>query len=111
MALLEVNLPLYNEPDYQYQISLEDNSYTLRFIYNGTMKLYTLSIYDVDQNPVCCGVGLVPNYPIIGNYSLPNLTGFFLMTAKSKTQSEFYKLYPNKLASYYTLSYIRNETV
>lgn len=111
MTLVEIDLPLYNEPDYQYQVSLGNNSYTLRFIYNSTMKLNTLSIYDVDQNPVCCGVGLVPNFPITANYALPDLNGFFIMATKSKTQAEFYKLYPDKLASYYTLSYIRYETV
>ena len=111
MALVSVDLPLFNEPDYIYQVSLEDNSYSLRFIYNEVMKLTTLSIYDVDRNPVCCGVGLVPNYPIILSYALPQLTGAFLMLSKASVPTEFYKLYPNKLATYYTLSYTRDETV
>jgi hypothetical protein len=111
LALIEVELPLFNEPDYIYQVSLEDNSYSLRFTYNQVMKLTTLSIYDVDQKPVCCGVGLVPNYPIILSYALPELTGAFIMASKAAVDTEFYKIYPENLATYYTLSYIRNETV
>lgn len=111
MNLLSVALPLFNEPDYIYQVALENNSYSLRFTYNETMKLTTLSIYDVDKNPVLCGVGLVPNFPIIGDYSLPNLTGLFLLESKSNIETEFYKLYPDKLATYYNLSYLYNETI
>lgn len=111
MDYLNVDLPLFNEPDYIYQVALENNSYSLRFIYNETMKLTTLSIYDVDKTPVLCGVGLVPNYPIAVAYALPNFTGCFVMSSKSNIDTQFYKLYPDKLATYYNLSYVYNETV
>lgn len=106
-----VELPLYEDKDYRYQIALEGESYTLRFTYNTVMKLYTLSIYDADSNVICSGVGVVPNYPISDNLVINGLSGFFFLSPKATTNTSAYKTYPDKLSTYYNLSYIYNVTV
>jgi hypothetical protein len=105
--MLEVSLPLYSNPVYSYFVNLEGDSYKLLFTYNETMKLYTLSIYDQDSEPIKTGLGLVPNYPIGRDYIIKNLTGGFVLLPKgTSVDVEYYKLYPDKIDRYYTLSYV-----
>lgn len=106
MTLKYVELPLYEEKDYSYAVALEGDSYRLRFTYNSVMQLYTFSIADADQVVLISGVGLVPNYPMLADYIVGNLTGVLLLSPKSDKDIEFYKLYPDKIHLYYELSYI-----
>jgi hypothetical protein len=105
MTLLNVPLPLYDEEDYSYSVSLEENSYTLRFIYSERSSLYFLSLYDEDDVLIIGGLALTPNYPLLLDYPLPNLTGWLWMQEISKIISQPYKVYPDKISQYYTLSY------
>lgn len=103
---LQVVLPLYPETIYSYFVNLEGDSYKLLFDYNETMQLYTLSIYDQDSVPLVTGLGLVPNYPIGLDFIIKNLTGTFLLLPNGEVPVEYYKLYPDKIDKYYTLSYV-----
>lgn len=105
MALKGVNLPLFDVPYYSYSASLEGNSYVFKFIFNERSQLYYLSLFDSDREPVFLSVAVVPGYPIGIDYALTNLSGFFWLEQKGELQSEPYKLFPDKLSEYYTLSY------
>lgn len=101
-----VSLPLYNDPDYNYTVNLQGNSYTLDFKYNERVGLYYLSLYTADNIPVAVGVGLVPLYPIMQDLALNRLTGFFWMEEKANIISEPYKVYPDKINEYYNFYYL-----
>ena len=101
-----VDIPIIDEPFYNLSISLQGNSYIIEFTYNERMSLYTLSLYDAERNPIVLGVGLVPEYPILLDYAIPEMTGYFLLTRKPTNISEPYKLYPDQLSQYYYLVYI-----
>ena len=101
-----VDIPLRDDAFYDLSIALEGNSYIIEFTYNERMSLYTLSLYDSERNPIVLGVGLVPEYPILLDYAIPNMTGYFLLTRKPVNISEPYKLYPDQLSQYYYLVYI-----
>ena len=101
-----IDVPLLDEPFYDLSISLQGNSYILEFTYNERMSLYTLSLFDAERNPIVLGVGLVPEYPILLDYAIPNMTGYFLLTRKPTNISEPYKLYPDQLSQYYYLMYV-----
>lgn len=101
-----VDIPIIDEPFYDLSISLEGNSYIIEFTYNERMSLYTLSLYDAERNPIVLGVGLVPEYPILLDYAIPEMTGYFLLTRKPTNISEPYKLYPDQLSQYYYLVYV-----
>ena len=101
-----IDVPLLDEPFYDLSISLQGNSYILEFTYNERMSLYTMSLYDAERNPIVLGVGLVPEYPILLDYAIPNMTGYFLLTRKPTNISEPYKLYPDQLSQYYYLMYV-----
>lgn len=103
---LYITLPLFPEPDYTYAVALQDVSYNLEFIYNERTQLYSLSLYDQNNNPIVLGEALVPNYPIFKDYAIFPLTGFFWMEEKADIISEPYKVYPDSIDQYYNLFYI-----
>lgn len=105
MTVYNVYLPLFEDPDYSYSISLQGQSYTIRITYNERCKLYFLSLLNADDNPVVQGMALVPNYPIMEDYPTYPLTGFFWLQEKAEIISEPYKVYPDKIDQYYDLYY------
>lgn len=100
-----VTCPLYDLYTYQYPIVLEEDTFTLQFIYNDIMKLYTLSIFDAQGFSICSGIGLTPYHPIIADYDLRGLTGFFQMLPIGEQDVEYYKLYPEDISKYYKFYY------
>lgn len=110
MANIYVDLLLDDSPIYEFSASLEGNSYIIEMIYNERSSLYFMSLYDADRNPIVLSAALVPGYPIMFDYALPNLTGFFLLIQKGTLESEPYKEFPDKLNQYYSLVYtLRSE--
>ena len=105
MANIYVDLLLDDSPIYEYSVSLEGNSYIIEMIYNERSSLYFISLYDSDRNPIVLGTALVPGYPMMIDYALPNLTGFFYLIQKGTLEAEPYKVYPDKLSQYYSFVY------
>lgn len=106
MSTAYVSIPLDSSSYYGMSVSLEGNSYNLDFIYNERTKLYHLSLFDADNNSLVEGVGLVPSYPILLDYALPSLTGYFWLGSNSTINTEKYKEFPDKISEYYSLFYI-----
>lgn len=100
-----VDIPLDSSANYDLSITLEGNSYIIEMVYNERAKLYFMSLFDSDRVAIVQGVGLVPNYPIMYDYSLPNLSGWFALIPKGNLDQESYKLYPENLNEYYSLVY------
>ena len=111
MAEKYVNLPLFSDSDYEYSIALQGLSYILRFIYIERMQLYTLNLYDADNNPIVIGEALVPNYPLFFDYAILPLSGYFYMSEKANIDGESYKIYPDRVDQYYNLRYIYDDGV
>lgn len=104
-----VSLPLFDEPDYNYAVNLQGQSYILDFKYNERAQLYFLSVYTAENVPIILGVALVPTYPITKDNALFPLTGFFWMEEKAAILSEPYKVYPDKVNEYYNFFYTWSE--
>lgn len=101
-----VRLPLFSDPDYEYGIALQGESYVLRFTYNERLQLYTLSLLDADSNPIIVGQALVPSYPLFFDYAIYPLTGYFYLEEISNIESEAYKRYPDRIDQYYRFYYV-----
>lgn len=101
-----VVVPLFSDFYYTYSLSLEGESYNLEFLYNERAQQWFLNLLDADNNPVVMGVGVVPGYPILQEYAISGLTGFFWMEEKSNIITEGYKQYPEELNQYYNMFYI-----
>lgn len=104
-----VSLPLFDEPDYNYAVNLQGQSYILDFKYNERSQLYFLSVYTAENVPIILGVALVPTHPISKDNALFPLTGFFWMEEKAAILSEPYKVYPDKVNEYYNFFYTWSE--
>lgn len=109
MADNYIRLPLYSDADYNYAVNLQGNSYILDFKYNERAGLYFISLYTAENVPLVLGDALVPTYPIMKDYALNTLTGFFWLEEKANIISEPYKLYPDKIDEYYNFYYIFSE--
>jgi len=101
-----VNIPLFSDPFYDYSISLEGNSYIVQFTYNERSRLYSLSLFDADYNAIVNGCAVVPNYPIMKDYAIENLSGFFWMEPKSDLVIDSYEEYPDQIDQFYNMYYI-----
>lgn len=106
MALQYVKLPLFEDQDYEYQVSLQGNSYIFRAYYNTRQELWFWELKTEAGIYVIRGEALVPNYPIGIDYILPNLTGYLWMEPSQTLNTEKYKQYPELIAQYYNLYYI-----
>lgn len=105
MILTQVILPLYPDPYYTYSLALQGVSYNLEFIYNERSQLYYLNLLDSTSSPIVMGVALVPSYPIILDYPLQPLTGWFWLEENATNIAEPYKTYPDKIDQYYNFKY------
>lgn len=56
-------------------ISLGEQNFTLRFMYNKMMQTWTLDLYDADQNPLVMGTPLVTGYNILEQYLYLGIKG------------------------------------
>jgi len=104
-----VRLPLYSDDKYDYAVNLQGQSYILDFQYNSRMGLYLLSLYTSENVPLVESEALVPTYPIMKDYALNTLTGFFWMEEKANIISEPYKAFPQDIDQYYSLYYLWSE--
>jgi hypothetical protein len=109
MTVRYVDVPLFSDFHYTYSITLEGNSYNLEFLYNERMELYTLTMYSADGSLLVAGHAVVPNYPIFGDYALPDLDGFFFMEPISEIEAEAYKTYPAQIHKYYRMVYLYDD--
>ena len=98
-------MPLYDEPFYSYDISLNKVSYHIKFIFNQQNNLYTLNLYTSDKTPIVEGVSLVPNYPLLDNLVHEGWTGFLYMATIADKDNEYYVLKPQELSKYYELRF------
>ena len=111
MALKYVDLPLFSDDFYDYPISLEGDSYILEFMYNSRMKLYIFNLYSADNTPIILGQALVPSFPLLGDYAIEGLSGYFWMEEKADIVHQPYKEYPDKIDKYYNFYYIYDNGV
>jgi len=103
-----VPLPLYADSFYAYSVSLEGNTYSVEILYNERNKLWHMSLFTEDGDPIVQGVAIVPQYPILQNYKIDDLSGFFWLTPVPSLTSEKYITEPESLNQYYTFKYITN---
>lgn len=101
-----ISLPLFSDPYYSYSITLEGESYILEFLYNERMGLYTFGLYTPEQQPIVVGEALVPTTPLLLDYAIEGLNGYFLLEAKGDWKAESYKKYPDQIHQYYNLYYV-----
>tara|TARA_R110000744_G_C19371770_1_gene563166 strand:+ start:36674 stop:37000 length:327 start_codon:yes stop_codon:yes gene_type:complete len=104
-----ISLPLYSDYFYSYNVSLEGVSYNIKFKYNTRSQQWSFDLYSRDNTPVILGIVLVPNYPIMFDYEIDNLTGYFWLTEIPSISDNKIEQYPEALNKYYRLYYTYEE--
>lgn len=107
-----VNLPLYqNLPDYEYTIILDEISCIVRFYYNEYSEAWLMDIKkDGEVEYIVKGIRLVPQYPILSNYTSIELKGFFLLQPIGNGENKFTTDAYN-LSRWFQLFYISGLTI
>ena len=71
-----VKLPLFPDPSYAYEVSLEGRSYRIELHYIERNQSWVMNIYESDGRLLLAGKRVVFKYPMIIHHILP-LTGYF----------------------------------
>jgi len=107
-----IELPLFDDANYEYSTALQGTSYILEFYYVERAEGYFISLYDAERNPIILGERLVPNYPMFKDYALFPLTGWIWMENIPEIQTiDAYTLYPDKINQYYRMYYVYDDGV
>jgi len=102
--------PLYNSPYYTYSIDLDRVSYGLTFRYSSRSKGYMMDVFDAEENPVIRNIKIVPNYPLLEQYSLSEVSGeFYLFPIEETTIAESGVPDPRRVDRTHYLVYISPE--
>lgn len=85
MAQQILLIPIRNDlPAYSYQITLESVVYTLTFRFNARMNRWLMDIADQTENPICMGLPMLVNFPLIERFQNDSLPpGSFLVLDES----------------------------
>ena len=111
MVSVYVELPLYTDPSYQYNASLENQSRRFRFNWNDRTASWYMSLYNDDGSVIVEGYKLVPQFPMMVDYDLSSLglTGYFLLVQRNANQLGSKNLLITDIPERYTLFYIYEE--
>lgn len=67
MAVKEI--PVRSDvPSYEFQIELDEVTYTLRFTYNGRIDRWFMDIFDNLRNPIRTGIKLLTSWRVTRQY-------------------------------------------
>ena len=108
MTIQYVQLPLFDSSNYFFTASLEGIAYQIWLYYNERMEQWIFNLQDVEGNPIILGEGVVPRYPMLLDYNIPDLSGYFWFEPIGKNQNETL-INPFELKKYYTLYYIYDD--
>ena len=111
MTIQRVDLALDpTSANYFFTAPLEGNSYRIWLYYNERMEQWIFNLSDPDDNPIVMGEGIVPQHPIMWDYGIPDLTGFFWLEPIGKDQNET-NSNPFEIWKYYTFHYYYDDGV
>jgi hypothetical protein len=65
---MTILIPIKNDPNHQINITLDEEIFRLRFLYNENSDCWTMDIKDVNGNLLLSNIRLVPNFPLIKQY-------------------------------------------
>lgn len=110
MSQVYLKLPVYQSPNYSYNISLEGTAYRLRFTYNERCERWCMDLMLPDGTPLVVGEAISVEYPMFIDYNIEGLTGWFFFAPIGKSQNETI-INPYEIWDYYELyyTYFENE--
>lgn len=102
-----IELPLYSDPSYFYNITLEGVSYKVEFYFIERSRSWVFDLSYADNTPIVLGEKLVQNYPMLYSHTTPLSGAFFLLPIgeeRNYTVDEYFQI-----DKYFRLFYIYGE--
>jgi hypothetical protein len=108
MTTFSVELPLFAEPSYQYNASIENKSRVFKFNWNDRLCAWHMDIANDDGTVIVEGIRLVPSYPMLMDYQLDkfDMTGYFVLMQQNLAQLGSENKLITDIPDRYTLFYI-----
>lgn len=71
---MPVVIPFFNEhSNFSQEVTLDNITYRLEFVYNERRERWTMSFFDTEQNALVCGISLTLGYNLIDQYPAHSL--------------------------------------
>lgn len=109
MAIFYTDLFLSKDPYYTYKQTLGDKDFFLTYRYSTRGACWYMDIHDVDNTPILLGTKLVPEYPMLEDLVLPDITGFFWLSANLPENVNMFYSQPKNLPDFFTLRYLYSD--
>ncbi len=62
-------IPFFNEfSNFSQEITLDDTTYHIEFVYNERRERWTMSFFDLDETPIVCGISLTLGYSLLDQF-------------------------------------------
>lgn len=59
--------------NFKQQLVLDGELFVLEFTWNALNEFWVMNIYNRDELPVLLGIKIIPNFALIGAYSVPGI--------------------------------------
>lgn len=105
MTLNAQQIFLSNDPYYTYTDTLEQTAFNFTFRFSLRERCWYMDIYTVDNIPVILATKLVPQYPILQDFRLPEISGYFWLYPTVNINLHKIETDPEYIADYFTLLY------
>jgi hypothetical protein len=77
---MAVKIPLTNElVSYIFEIALDNQTFKFDVYYNSRLNRWILSIFNLNNEPILCGIPLLVASPLIQRFRLKELEGEFIL--------------------------------
>lgn len=109
--LMYKNLFLSSTPYYSFKTSLNNIQYRIVIRYQTRDTSWYMDLYSADNTPIIVSVKLVPDYPLLKDFILDSLTGFFWLSADVPANKEKFRTDPENIADFFTFRYFYEVTI
>lgn len=104
MALNYLNITLFEDPDYEFTVSLQRTAFRIRLYYIEREQRWAMDLMYGDRTPIVNGAAVVADYPMFLEYYIPNFPGFFWFEPVGKIGGQALGN-PFELSDYYRMIY------
>lgn len=100
-----VDLYLIKNFYYTYKQSLDKVEYIFTLRYSSREQCWYMDLQAADTTPLVMSTKLVPEYPMLDDFVIPGLDGFFWLSPNNSENMDLYYTQPESIPEFFTLRY------
>lgn len=105
MTLAYKELYLSNDPYYSYTDTLEGVAYIFTFRFSSREQCWYFDLTTADNIAIVLSTKLVPYYPLLFDFKISALSGFFFLHPVSEGNLDKLTMEPTSIADYFSFTY------